>query len=599
MRFLSTLVASILGTLIALGLLFLFGGLFIAMIAVSASGVGPRISDGTVLRMELSGAYPEHRDQTLADFSGSDGTLTVRRVVDALRGAAEDDRISALWLVSSGIEGSWAGLLEIHEAIEQFGDSGKPVYASTGPNGFTEATYFLSSAADSIFAVPEGGFQFDGFYMVVEFYRELLEKLDVRPQIVRAGKFKSAVEPFLRDRLSEENRLQLQVMVDRIDSVYTAQLARGRRIDAERVREVRAEAVPLSTGEAVELGLIDAPAYENEVVDRIKAALQIEEERLPTVSMEAYAGVAPEQGGRSGSNGTVAVYQAEGTITTGSGSMDPWSGINSIGHEPFVDAFESLRKDESVKAVVLRINSPGGAATASDAMWHAVARTAAEKPVVASFGGVAASGGYYIAAPAQHIVANPLSITGSIGAYGMFFNLGDAFESNLGISFDGVRSAPHADMFSGLRDLTSEERGFLAAEVDRTYLTFVQRVAEGRDLPEAKVDSVGQGRVWMGADAIGLGLADELGGLGTAIERAAALAELEPGSYRLRYLPRPKTIFEQVDAMLPNTLVRGLRKMLTNLPVPRSGIDTGAVLSRIANENGSVQLRLPVEIRVR
>ncbi len=600
MRFFSTLLASILGTLIGVGVLVFFVIIIFASL-VAATDAEPTVRKGSVLKMELSGTLPEHQDESLAAFAGFRTPTSVRDVTEALEKAAADDRISAVWLVPDGFSTSWAAAQEVRRALKAFRASGKPLYASSGTGGFAEGEYFLASAADSIFGVPEGGFELNGFAVSVAFYAEMLDKLDVEPLVVRAGGYKSAVEPFTRRELSPENTAQLQLIASRIDSLYVEAVAEGRALPAERLRQLRAASMLQSTREAAEEGLIDVLAYEDELEDVIKKRLAIDTDKpLPIVGLGAYSHTSRSRSGLpDGSDGAIAIVYAVGEILGGAGNSNPLSGEMVVSEESFVATLERVRKDDNIKAVVLRVDSPGGSAAASDVIWRAVSRLSEEKPLVASFGGVAASGGYYIAAPARRIFSEPLSITGSIGVFGLMLNVGPGMEKNLGITFDAVKTDPHADMFSGVRTWTPAERLMMERRVDQTYETFLNRVSAGRDMTTSDVRSVAEGRVWTGLDGVRAGLVDELGGLTDAIAFAANEAGLAEGSYRVRVFPRPQTVLEKLEASF--VLVKaGIAESLLR-PVERSSPFVSAALrmSDLMLRPWSVETRLPFDITVR
>lgn len=602
MRFLSTFFASFLGTLVAAGIIFVMGLLFVATLAVSTD-MEPRVRDGTVLHLKLSGDLPEFAEPQLADLRSGGDRLTVREVVDAVTKAAADKRVAALWLQPEGIQASWPALQEIRRALDAYSRSGKPLIASSGTGGFTEPDYFLASAADTVLIVPEGAFEFNGFFVSVAFYTELLRKLGVEPLIVRAGDFKGAVEPFQRKDLSPENELQLRRLVEVVDSVYVATIASRRPVSADELNRLQASGMPMTASQAREAGLVDVLAYADEVEARLKKRLGIaEDSELKTISLDAYARVPRASAGlEERSDGTIAVLYAAGTIESGSGELDPLSGETVVADEPFVATLDRLREDSSVDAVVLRIDSPGGSATASDVLWRALSRLRAEKPLVASFGGVAASGGYYIGVAAHEIYADPLTITGSIGVFGLMLNLGPALESKAGITFDGVKSDPAADMFSGVRSWDEEERRLMEERVGATYRAFLERVASGRGMDLSNVERLAGGRVWIGRDAERLGLVDELGGLDRAIEAAARRAGLEEGSYRLRVLPRPRSLLERLDALLPAVgSISGWLNSDADHP-SRAGDLARSVnwLERRLHVPWTVEARLPVSVTIR
>lgn len=592
MRFLSTLLASILGTLVALGLVFFFGLILLLGLA-SAAEEEPEVRAGSVLTMTLSGPIPEQVSgdtfmQTFADEPSYD----LRDVTLALRKAAADDRIEGIWLELQGVEASWATLQALRRELIAFKDSGKPLYASGGEYAMDEANYFLASAADSVFADPEAFFEFNGFALDIVFFKALLDKLGVEPQIVRAGTFKSAVEPFMREDLSEANEEQLTALLESQNRLFMEAVAESRRREPGEFQRIAEEEAVITATQAHELGLIDALLYEDEVIEVIAARLGLEDdEPLEETFLEDYVKVPLHAAGLDqDGDAEIAVVYAVGTIVTGESSE------GTVGSKTFTDAMREAEDDEDVQAIVVRINSPGGSAVASDAMWREIALS--EKPVVVSMGDYAASGGYWIATAAPTLVAEPLTLTGSIGVFSVFFDAGDFFEDKLGITFDGVQSSPYADMFSGVEPLSDAERALLQRATDETYALFLDRVAESRGLNVAQVDSIGQGRVWTGEQAFKLDLIDRLGSLDDAIAIAAREAGLDEGDYRIRALPRPRTFFEALEHAMGAQATQVWQRLGAS-PAERAYLRYARLFDDLVAMQGSAQARLPVDIRIR
>lgn len=601
MRFLSNLLASTLGALLALGLVFLFGLLFLFALVASADQT-PSVRSGSVLVLELDGALPElSADDPFASALGSAPSADLPDVKGALRKAAADDRVEAVWLRLGTLASPWATLQEVRDALVAFRESGKPLYASSTTYAMSEAEYFVASAADSVFGAPQGLFEFNGFYLNAEFYKRLLDRLEVEPQVVRAGRFKAAVEPFLREDLSPENRAQLDALLAAQNEVFLEAVARDRRSTPEALARLASEQGVFSMAQARQAGLLDALLFD----DQIEALLrrhtgQEEGDALRTVSLKAYARVpAKEAGVGPEADGEVAVVYAVGAIAPGESgfSANPLFGGDVVGAETFARAMRTARESDRVKAVVLRINSPGGYAPAAEAMRREIERTRATKPVVVSMGDYAASGGYWIAAPADTIVAQPLTLTGSIGVFSLFFDAGGLFEDKIGITFDAVRTSPYADMFSGVRPLSPAEEALLQASIDETYQDFLSLVAKHRGLPIAQVDSLGQGRVWSGVQARQIGLVDVLGGLDTAIALAAERAGLE-GRPRLRLLPRPKTFLEQITDQMSSSAHAAWLALRTS-EAERALLAQARQLRELAQLQATAQARLPSLFTIR
>ncbi len=601
MRFLSTLLAATIGTLLALGMVFGIIMLFIAALAASSDGV-PDVENGSVLVVEFSGAIPEISSSDPLMDALSPGGLDLRSILLSLEKAAADERISALLLEMKGVDASWGTLQEIRDGLVRFRASGKPIYAASDDYSMTETDYFLASAADSVFAGSQSFFEFNGFYLNVEFYKGLLDKLNVEPQIIRAGRFKSAVEPFIRQDLSAENREQLSAFLSDINGVFLKQIAESRHTSPEALQQLTEESAVITAPGALAAGLIDGLLYRDQVEDVIKRRLGLErDDDLETVEVKKYDRVPEKEAGvKTGSDGEIAVVYAVGSIVSGKSdnTPNPFMGSEQVGAETFTAAMTQARESDRVKSIVLRINSPGGSASASDVMWREIKRTAEQKPVIVSMGDLAASGGYWIATAGDTIVADPLTITGSIGVFALLMNVGDLFSDKLGITFDAVRTSPYADMLSGVRPLSPAEQALMQRWVDQTYQDFLQKVAESRGLETALVDSVGQGRIWTGLQARRLGLVDVLGGLDTAVKIAAERAGLEAGSYRIRILPRPKTFIEQLSESL-NTQAIGVWQRFTESPIERRLREHVQVLQRLVDDHAEIQARLPVTVSVR
>lgn len=602
MRFLSTLVASTIGTLLAFGVIVLFLFLFLFALSLS-SGQAPPVTPGSVLVVDIEGPIPERMsdDPFATAFAGSDRVrYDLRDLKGALQKAAADDRIDGVWLRLRQTSAAWATLGEVRDALDAFKESGKPLIASSADFGMSEKTYYLASAADSAFAAPQAPFEFNGFQIMSQFFKGALDKLDVQPEVIRAGEYKSAVEPFTREDLSDPNRTQLTALLNAQNEQFMQHVAASRGRDAEALNQLARESALLSADQAVEEGLIDSLRYEDEVHDIIKTRLGMDADaNLRTISVPRYANVpASDAGLQPASDGEVAIVYAEGQIISGSSEdIFPGSQAPLIGSTTFSDAMEEARTNANVNAVVVRVNSPGGSAAASEVMWRAVELTTREKPVIVSMGDYAASGGYYIAAGADSIVANPQTITGSIGVFGILFDASGLFENKLGITFDGVSTSPYADMFSGVEPLSDAEHQLLERNIDATYDRFLQRVADGRGMSVEEVDAVAQGRVWAGQDALNVGLVDTLGTLDDAVRIAAQKAGMGEGPYRVRTLPRMKTFFERLNESLYGQAATLWTEMTTS-PAERMLMEQRRTLQDLARTHGTAQMRLPVDIRI-
>ncbi len=602
MRFFSTLIASTLGTLIALGVIFML--FFFIIFAVAATtDQAPRVRPGSVLLIELGGSIPEIvSDDPLAVAFSGEAAYDLLDFTSAIKKATVDERIDAIWLRLSPMGGSWASVQEIRAALEAFKASGKPIIASSDDQYVNELTYYVGSVADELYASAAAPFEFNGFYIAAEFYKNLLDKIEVAPQVTRAGTYKSAVEPFLRTSLSDENREQLSTLLADQQEVFLAAVAQSREMTPEDVgRLIEGEAI-LTATDAYNAGLLDALLFRDEVESTLKARLAYDEDdELRLQNIRSYVRVPDTEAGlpRPASD-EIAIVYAVGTIMSGESgyNMNPLFGGETVGADTFNEAIRTAHQSENVKAIVIRVNSPGGSVAASDAMWREISRAAADKPVIISMGDVAASGGFWIATAGHMIVADPLTITGSIGVFGMAFDVSGLYENKLGITFDVVRTGPYADMYSGVRGLSPDELRLLDKSTEEIYQNFLQLVAASRNMTVEAVDAVAQGRVWTGKQALAIGLVDELGDLDRALEIAAEKAGLDSTGYRPRVLPLPKTMLEQMAETL-NTRVAGAWLNHSTSPAERTFLQHLEVLQGILRLQGTVQARLPFEFVIR
>jgi protease-4 len=486
---------------------------------------------------------------------------------------------------------------EIRDKLIEFkAESGKPIIAYG--DVFTQGTYYLASAADQVYLVPEGDLDFRGLQTEMMFFKGLFDKLDIEVQFIRGSnnKFKSYGEAFTGTEMSPANEEQMSVLVHGLWDHYLGTIAETRKIDKARLNSIADSLLIRHAPDAVTYGLIDGVKYRDEVLALVKEKMGLDQDQeIAFAGLGKYTRtVVPEakgEGKRSmlSKRPKLAVVYAEGDI------MDGESSDGVIGGTTLSAAIREAREDTSVKAIVLRVNSPGGSGLASDVIWREVKLATAVKPVVVSMGDVAASGGYYISCAANRIYADPTTITGSIGVFGMIPNMQGFFNNKLGITFDGVTTNPYAGMMTVNRPLTAAEKGIIQQFIDRFYNTFTSRVAEGRHMTQAQVDSIAQGRVWTGVDAKRLGLVDELGGLEAAIADASKLAGLAEGEYRTVNYP------EQEDVLMEllNELNGGAKSWLSTQVF---GTDAELLhrfeqVRRVRQLTG-VQARMPFELEV-
>lgn len=600
MKFFSTLIASTLGTLIALGICLLFLFMFVFGLAASADNV-PRVREGSILVADISGTIPEQvSGDPLAQLIADEPALDLRSLKRTLEKAASDSRIAGLWLKVGSTSIPWSTMYEIRSSVLRFRESGKPVVASSEDFVDTEAEYYLMSAADSVYAVPEGIFEFNGFAIVATFYRGLFDKLEIKPNVIRAGSYKAAGESYIRKDFSDENAEQLQAILAAYESHFFGAIADSRGVGEDELRRLATRDAIITAGQARDAGLVSDLLQEDQIVDRWKKMLALEDDaKLTSIDLKRYSRVPESAAGlEAGNEGEVAIVYAVGTMLSGDSEQDSPFATGFLGSESFIRSMREAREAEKVKAVVLRVNSPGGFAPAADAMLREIELTAAEKPVVVSMGDLAASGGYWISATADAIVATPLTITGSIGVFSLFFDTGEFFEDKLGITFDHVSTSAYADMFSGVRPLSDAEEALLQNLTDRTYDRFLQIVADGRELSVAEVRGLAQGRVWTGEDALARDLVDVTGDLDTAIKVAAQKAGLEPDSYRVRVLPRPKSFLQRMAGSI-DAQAAALWGRMTLSVAERTLIRQAQAVREVMTDHGTVQARLPVDIVVR
>ncbi len=598
LRFFSVVAASILGTLIALGVAGFVLILFVVMMAAGADSAPPVRSE-SVLIVDLSRSVPEIvSGDPLAQSLAGEAPFGLLDLTQAIREAAEDRRITALWLRTGSLEIPWASLQAIRRSIVHFRESGKPVVASSKSFMMAENAYYLASAADSVFADPESMFELNGFSMTVSYYKDLLDRLGIEPQIVRAGTYKSAVEPFVRTDLSDENRIQLQAIIDDVMLEFTSVVSQARGMEATDISDRMRSNVIFSAREAFEAGLLDGLRYDDEIRQRIAQMAGLDqEERLREVSIRSYTRLTSRRA-RKGS-GNIAVVFVDGGITAGTSSdvPNPILGGPTVGSETFIKAIRRARESKRTRAVVVRVNSPGGFAPAADAMLREIQRTAEDVPVVVSMGSLAASGGYWIATGAPTIVAESLTLTGSIGVFSLFFDTSKFFDEKLGITFDEVRTGPFSDMFSGLRSYTVEEEALLQRSTDDTYRSFLEKVAASRNLEIEQVDRLAQGRIWTGRAALENGLIDEIGGLDRAVAIAAEEAGLSAEDVRIRIFPAPKSFLERLTETFGATIGRVVSRTQLDESDQRL-LDTFRRLSAVLQASGSVQALMPYALSI-
>ena len=506
-----------------------------------ASDRRPTVPDGTVLVMRLEGAIPELAPVTIPlPWFESQAQSTVADLWLMLRQAAKDDHIKAILLEPRGLGAGWAKLDELRAGLALFKKSGKPVYAYLRNPGARE--YYLAAAADKIYFNPEDMLDLKGMRAELTFYRRTLDKMGVEMEIEHAGKYKDAADSYVRTGPTPETREVIGSILDQIFGHLIDSVAASRKLAPDRVRAMIDEG-PFLDQAALSGKLIDGLLYEDQVRDELKK--QLKGQSLERLSYRDYL-KSSAFGGSAGDNNKIALVVGEGAISRIGGDADPLSGEEGIRSGPFMRLLRQVREDASIKGVVLRINSPGGDAIASDEILHEVKLLAAKKPLVVSMSDVAASGGYYIAMTGDPVLAYPDTITGSIGVIYGKVNLKGLYEK-LGVDTEIVKRGKNADFDTSIRPMTEPARKKLREGIMSTYQAFLERVAEGRKRKVPDIEPLAQGRVWMGAQAKGNGLVDQLGGLDQAIELVRQKAKI-PAAERIRLVPFPRkrTLFDQI-----------------------------------------------------
>lgn len=586
-QFFKYVLATIVGIVISSIVIFLmFLGVAGAIVS-SAYKKEVKVEPNSILYVDLKQVIVDRSSED--PFKGFDfasfqpnSPMGLNQILKAIANAKDDSNIKGILLELNAVNAGAATTEEIRNALIDFKSSGKFIYAYS--DTYSQKAYYLASVADSVFLNPEGMVEWLGLRSEIMFFKKTLEKLGVEPQILRHGKFKSAVEPFMLDKMSPENREQTLTYVSSIWNQWVKGISEARGHSVDKLNSMASNMEIFNAKKALENKLVDGLIYKDELITTLKTKLGVEEKKdISSIELKKYFKV-PEVAKRKFSKDKIAVIYASGEIGMGEGGDD------NIGSEGLSQTIRKARRDSSIKAIVFRINSPGGSALASEVIWREVDLAAKVKPVIVSMGDVAASGGYYIAAPATTIMANPTTITGSIGVFGLFFNLQKALDNKLGITVDVVKTNDHADFFSVFRPMTAEEKAVGQIYIEQTYQTFIGHVSAGRGIPVEQVDAIGQGRVWSGVNAKDIKLIDEFGGLTDAIKLAAEKAGLE--NYRLIELPKQKKFFEQLMEDMSTEAKAWILKDELG-----SSFKTYNRIKSMLNNQG-VQARMPYDIEV-
>lgn len=582
MSFGKTFLASLLAVLAA-GVVILL--IFFGIIGAVVSGLEPSpltVKQNTILKMSFNTPIG---DVSYTSFNKGSFDLTqklgLNDILNGIKEAKTDTKIKGIYLNITNLNAGIATIKEIRDALEDFQNSGKFIIAYH--ENYSKATYYLSSVAKEIYVYPSGTFDFLGLGSEQFFLKGALEKLEVEMQIIRGtnNKFKSAVEPLMYTEMSEANREQTQKYLDALWHEMLVSIEKSRNVSVARLNEIADSAYIQKSGQAVDYKLADGVKYYDEVLALLASKVELNKDNeIEFFSFEKYA----KKKAKKNKKGNIAIIMAEGSIVDGAGE------IGEIGGNSMSALVREARLDTTIKAVVLRINSPGGSALASDVIWREIVLTKAVKPVVVSMGDVAASGGYYIACAADKIYASPNTITGSIGVFGVIPFTGDLLKNKLGVTIDRVQTNQHS-ILSFNKRLTTEEFTIIQKGVDDIYADFIGKVADGRGMKTTQVDSIGQGRVWAGSDAINIGLVDEFGGLNAAITDAASRVNISTENIKLKVYTTAKT-----DPML-ETFIALQDQEKSNTSVKSSAFQTKVMdmfnFAKSIESNSGIQARMP------
>lgn len=595
-QFFKMFFASMLGVIVAsVVIVALSIGALIGLASKAASGSSAEsetaIKENSVLRLDISKSFHEQGVENSFAFMGAnnDAASGIYEIMNGLRVAAKEDKIKGLLIKLAPSPNSFATLEQLRGAIVDFKKSGKFVYAYG--ESITQGALYIASAADSVFVNPAGDVELKGLVSSVPFFKNALAKLEIEPEIFYAGKFKSATEPFRADKMSEPNRLQLTAIQTDIWNEMTGKIAAHAKTDAAVIHNLAQTGSIQFPQDAADHKLVDGIRYWDQVETMIKKKLGVREDKdLSFASFDDLSDKDAEDG--DSKDGRIAVIFAEGQIVDGESSND-----YEIADKDLIPVIRKARNNDKIKAVVMRVNSPGGSARASEIILRELQLLHAKKPLVISMGDVAASGGYYISCAADSIFAMPTTITGSIGVFSMMFNTEKLMNNKLGITFDMVKNAPYADFPNGTRKMTPEEGAMMQRSVDTIYSMFKGHVAKARRMNVNDVDSIAQGRVWTGKAALGIGLVDGLGNLDRAIKSAAALAKVK--DYEVRTYPEKvdklKSFLRKIKGgASEDALAKAVVKEMT-----AAHYREVAALQQLYRMNGRSMMLLPFSLSVR
>lgn len=595
-KFWSSFFGSALGSLIAIGVaatlsIFIFIGI-VGSLSSSEGKDATVIKDNSVLHLKLDYAVGERtNDDPFANFNpmnfSTEKKSGLNDLLACVKAAKTDDKIKGIYLDFDDVQIGIASAEELRAALADFRSSGKFVYAYA--ENFSQRAYYLASAGDKVYIDPTGGLELKGLSAGFLSFKSAMDKLGVKAVILRpdSNKFKSAVEPFFLEKMSPENRAQTSIYIHSIWNDVLSKISESRNITPATLNEIATNLTAFETEGALSTGLVDKAAFRSEFWEDVRQTLGIgEKDKISLTSPEKYITRAKSLNkDKSKSENKIAVLYAAGSIVNGRGESD------QIGSTSMSEALKKIREDESVKALVLRVNSPGGSAQASEIIWHEINLTKEKMPVIVSMGDYAASGGYYISANADTIVADNNTLTGSIGVFGLLMNTKALFENTIGLKSDTVNTNPNADFYNTNRDMSAVEQEILRRSVNKTYQLFLKRVADGRGMSVADVDKIAQGRVWTGTNAKELGLVDVLGGIDVAIKIAAERAGVE--SYELAEYPKQE---KSLDKIFNKKTEEVVEKVASNYLGEHYKMMLG--IKNMQLKNG-VQARMPYAVEIR
>jgi protease-4 len=587
MKFLGNVLATVIG-LFVFWMIFFFGIIIIGAIAGGNEDI-VTIEENSVIELDLSQVTLDYAGKTsYKDFNyfeaDHDG---VTDILNAIEAAKNDDKIKGISILNNQSQLGLAQMKSVRDKLEEFKKTGKFVYAYA--NYYSQDEYYLNSIANKVYLNPVGEVDFKGLSAEVLYLKELQEKSGVKFEVIRHGKYKSAVEPFLAQEMSPENREQMTVLLQSIWNTIVADIAKSRKLTVAQLDAI-ANTLGARTPElALANKLVDQVAYEDEYHNAIRNLLKVDKkEKYNSISITDYAKTAALTVDDYSKDDIIAVIYAQGEIMGGEGD------VNVIGEGSIKRSLEEARNDDDVKSIVLRVDSPGGNALTSELIWREIEITKKVKPVVVSMGNYAASGGYYIAANANRIFAEPNTITGSIGVFGMLPNM-NQLSKNIGINAEQVKTHTNASGYSIFEPMDENFKGYVLESIEKTYATFLKRVAKGRNMSTAQVDAMAQGRVWTGMDAKKLGLVDEIGGLEAAIKYAAKLGKTT--SYRTENFPEYEKNFEDFLSNFTGIAALQTREQLLKEQLGEEGFQMLEQIKRVKSRKG-IQAMMPYEISI-